>query len=162
MLFSLNQFPKIKIARGSIVVMWATGRRFFIFEEAKLDVRGHILRLGGNLAFGYFIPFKEKECMSLLSKRVEAYSSKPLYIAYMIPPLFLIVLFALARRLEGLFLPELWAILFGATTAISMAMFAYSFPADIRLGNLRRGISVVIFSVFVGVIITISTLLTMR
>jgi hypothetical protein len=160
-LFSLNQFPKIEIDRDSIVVKWATGRRFFIFEEAKMDVRGHILRLGGNLAFGHFIPFKEKECVSLLSKKVEAYRSKPLYIAYMIPPLFLIVLFASARRLEGVFPPELWAILFGATTAISLAMFAYSFPADIRLGNLRRGVSVVIRSVFVGVIITISTLLSM-
>ena len=128
-----------------------------------MDVRGHILRLSGNLlAFGYFIPFKEKECMSLLSKQVTAYRSKPFYIAYIMPSLFLTVLFALAPRLEGLFPPQLWAILFGATTAISMAMFAYSFPADMHLGNLRRGISVVIFSVFVGVIITISTLLTMR
>jgi hypothetical protein len=111
-LFSINQFPKIEIDRDSIIVKWATGRRFFIFEEAKMDVRGHILRLGGDLmAFGHFIPFKEKECMNMLSTKVKAYRSKPLYIAYMIPPLFLTVLFALARRLEGLFPPELWTIL---------------------------------------------------
>jgi hypothetical protein len=127
-----------------------------------MDVRGHILRLGGDLmAFGHFIPFKEKECMSLLSKQVQAYRSKPLYIAYMIPPLFLIVLFALAPRLAGLFPPELWAILWGVTTALSMAMFAYSFPVEMRLGNLRRGVSVVIYSVFFGVIIAISTLFSM-
>ena len=160
-LFSLNQFPKIEIDRDSIVVKWVTGRRFFIFEEAKMDVRGHILRLGGDLmAFGHFIPFKEKECMSLLSKQATAYRSKPLYITYMIPPLVLTVLFALAPRLEGLFPPELWAILFGATTAISLAMFAYSFPAEMSLGNLRRGVSVMIYSVFIGVIIAISTLLS--
>jgi hypothetical protein len=161
-LFSINQFPTIEIDRDSIVVKWATGRRFFTFEEAKMDVRGHILRLGGDLmAFGHFIPFREKECVSLLSKQVKTYHSKPLYIAHIMPPLFLTVLFALAPQLEGLFSPELWAILFGATTAISLAMFAYGFPVDIRLGNLRRGISVVIYSVFVGVIIAISTLLAM-
>jgi hypothetical protein len=161
-LFSLNQFPKIEIDRDIIVVKWATGRRFFTFEEAKMDARGHILRLSGDvMAFGHFIPFKEKECMSLLSKQVEAYRSKPLYIAYMIPPLFLSVLFVLARRLEELFPPELWAILFGTTTAISLAMIAYSFPADLRLGNWGRGISVVVYGVLVGVIITISSLLTM-
>lgn len=161
-LFTINQFPKIEIDRDSIVVKWATGRRFFIFEEAKMDVRGHILRLCGDLmAFGHFIPFKEKECISLLSKQVKTYRSKPLYIAYMIPPLFLIVLFALAPRLAGLFPPELWAILWGVTTALSMAMFAYSFPVEMRLGNLQRGVSVVIYSVFFGVIIAISTLLSM-
>ena len=163
LLLSLNQFPKIEINRDSIFVKWATGRRLFTFEEAKMDVRGHILRLGGDLlAFGHFIPFKEKECMSVLSKHVTTYRSKPLYIAYMMPPLFVTVLFALAPRLEGLFAPELWAILFGATTATSLAMFAYSFPAELRLGNVRRGVSVVIYSVFVGVIIAISTLLAMR
>jgi hypothetical protein len=161
-LFSINQFPKIKIDHDSIVVQWATGHRFFVFEEAKIDVRGHILRLGGDLmAFGHFIPFKEKECMNLLSNQVKAYRSKPLYIAYMVPPLFLAVLFVFARRLEGLFPPELWAILWGVTTAISLAMFGYSFPAEMRLGNMRRGVSVVIYSSFVGVIIAISTLLSM-
>jgi hypothetical protein len=161
-LFTINQFPKIEIDRDSITVKWATGRKFFIFEEAKIDVRGHILRLGGDLmAFGHFIPFKEKECMSLLSKKVQAYRSKPLYIEYVVPPLFLTILFALAPRLEGLFPPELWAILWGVTTALSMAMFAYSFPADMSLGNLRRGVSVVIYSVFFGVIIAISTLLSL-
>ena len=160
-LFSINQFPKIKIDHDSIVVQWATGRRFFIFEEAKMDVRGHILRLGGDLmAFGHFIPFKEKECMSLLSNNVKAYRSKPFYIAYMIPPLFLAVLFALARRLEGLFPPELWAILWGVATAISLAMFAYSFPAEMRLGNMRRGVSTILCSVFAGVIIAISIFLS--
>ena len=160
-LLSISQFPKIKIDHDSIVVQWATGRRFFIFEEAKMDVRGHILRLGGDLmAFGHFIPFKEKECMNLLSKQVKAYRSKPLYIAYMVPPLFLAVLFALARRLEGLFPPELRAVLWGATTAISLAMFAYSFPAEMRLGNMSRGASIIIYSGFVGVIIAISTLLS--
>jgi hypothetical protein len=161
-LFSINQFPKIKIDHDSIVVQWATGHRFFVFEEAKIDVRGHILRLGGDLmAFGHFIPFKEKECMNLLSNQVKAYRSKPLYIAYMVPPLFLAVLFVFARRFEGLFPPELWAILWGVTTAISLAMFGYSFPAEMRLGNMRRGVSVVIYSSFVGVIIAISTLLSM-
>jgi hypothetical protein len=161
-LFSINQFPKIKIDHDSIVVQWATGHRFFVFEEAKIDVRGHILRLGGDLmAFGHFIPFKEKECMNLLSNQVKAYRSKPLYIAYMVPPLFLAVLFVFARRLEGLFPPELWAILWGVTTAISLAMFGYSFPVEMRLGNMRRGVSVVIYSSFVGVIIAISTLLSM-
>lgn len=161
-LFSINQFPKIEIDRDSIIVKWATGRRFFIFEEAKMDVRGRILRLGGDLmAFGHFIPFKEKECMNMLSTKVKAYRSKPLYIAYMIPPLFLTVLFALARRLEGLFPPELWTILWGVTTAVSIAMFAYSFPAEIRLGNMQRGVSAMIYSAFGGVIIAVSILFSM-
>ena len=161
-LFSINQFPKIKIDRDSIVVEWATGHRFFIFEEAKIDVRGHILRLGGNLmAFGHFIPFKEKECINLLSKQVKAYRSKPLYIAYAFPPFLLTVLFAYARRLEGLFPPELWAILWGVTTALSMAMIVYSFPVEIRLGNMRRGVSAMVCGVFVGITIGISIFLSM-
>lgn len=162
-LFSINQFPKIKIDRDSIVVEWATGRKFFVFEEAKIDVRGHILRLGGKLmAFGHFIPFKEKECMKLLSKQVEAYRSKPLYLAYAIPPSFLTVLFVLARRLEGLFPPELWAVLWGVTIATSTALITYSFPVEIRLGNMNRGFSAIVYGIFAGVTIAISIFLSLQ
>jgi hypothetical protein len=159
-LFSINQFPKIKIDHDSIVVEWATGRKFFVMEEAKIDPRGPILRIGGKLMpFGWFIPFKEKECFNLLSKQVEAYQSKPLYLAYALPPSFLTVLFALARRLEGLFPPELWAVLWGVTTAISLTMIAYSFPVEIRLGSMNRGVSAIICGIFAGVTIAIINIL---
>ena len=162
-LISINQFPKIKIDHDSIVVEWATGRKFFVMEEAKIDVRGHILRLGGDLvAFGHFIPFKEKECFNLLSKQVEAYHSKPLYLAYAGPMSFLIVLFTLTRRLERLFPPELWAIFWGVTTAISTAMIFYSVSGEIRLGNMNRGLSAVVYGVFVGITIAISIFLSMQ
>jgi hypothetical protein len=161
-LFSINQFPKIKIDHDSVVVEWATGRKLFVMEEAKIDARGHILRLGGDLmAFGHFIPFKEKECMNLLSKQAEAYRSKPLYLAYIVPPSFLTVLFALARQLEGLFPPELWAILWGVTIASSIAMIVYSFPVEIRLGNMRRGVSAMVYGVFAGATIAISIFFSM-
>jgi hypothetical protein len=162
-LFSINQFPKIKIDHDSIVVEWATGRKFFVMEEAKIDARGHILRVGGKrMPFGWFIPFKEKESFNLLSKQVEAYRSKPLYLAYALPPSFLTVLFALARRLEGLFPPELWAVLWGATTATSLAMIAYSFPVEIRLGNMNRGVSAILCGIFAGAAIAISIFFSMQ
>ena len=129
-------------------------------EEAKIDPGGHILRIGGKLMpFGWFIPFKEKECFNLLSKQVEAYQSKPLYLAYALPPSFLTVLFALARHLEGLFPPELWAVLWGVTTAISLTMIAYSFPVEIRLGSMNRGVSAIICGIFAGVTIAIINIL---
>ena len=163
LLFSINQFPKIKIDHDSIVVEWTTGRKFFVMEEAKIDARGHILRVGGKrMPFGWFIPFKEKESFNLLSKQVEAYRSKPLYLAYALPPSFLTVLFTLARRLEGLFPPELWAVLWGVTTATSLAMIAYSFPVKIRLGNMNRGGSAILCGIFAGVTIAIAIFFSMQ
>ena len=54
-LLTINQFPKIEIDRDSIIVKWATGRKFFAMEEAKIDTQGRVLRLGGD----YFAPFKK-------------------------------------------------------------------------------------------------------
>lgn len=161
-LITVNQFPRIELDRDSIVVKWATGRRFFIMEEAKIDARGHILRLGERrMPFGWFIPFKEDECFNLLSKKVEAYRSKPLYLAFALPPTFLTLLFAFARRLEGFFPAELWAVFWGVTVAISLAMIVYSFPAEIHLGKMNRGVSALIYGLFVGVIIAISIFLSL-
>lgn len=146
-LLGINQFPKIGVDRDGISVRWATGRSFFIMEEAKMDTRSHIIRLGGRLLpFGWFIPFKQEECFNLLSKRAETYRSKPLYVAFALPPTLLTILFVFAGRLEGFFPPELWAVFWGITMAISLAMMAYGFPAEIRLGNLDRGISVMIYA----------------
>jgi hypothetical protein len=156
-LIAINQFPVIEIDQESIVVKWATGRRFFSMEEVKMDVRGHILRLGERrMPFGWFIPFKEDECFNLLNKHVETYRSKALYLTFALPPTFLTFLFAFASRLEGVFPPDLWAVFWGVTIAISSAMFAYSFPAEIHLGKMNRGISSIIYGVFVGVIIAVS------
>ncbi len=159
-LLGVNQFPVLEIDRDSIVVRWATGRRYFILEEAKIDVRGHILRLGGRMPFGWIIPFRE-DAFSLLHKQVENYRSRPLYLAFALPPTILTLMFAFARRLEGFMPAELWAVFWGVTTTISLAMLLYSFPVEIHLGKFSRGFSATVYSVFVGVIIAISIFLTL-
>jgi hypothetical protein len=159
---AINQFPTIEIDKDSIILRWATGRSLFSMEEAKMDVRGHILRLGERrLPFGWFIPIREEECFSLLNRRVETYRSKPLYVAFFLPSTCLAFLVAFARRLEGLFPPELWAVFWGVTTAISLTMFLYSVPAEIHLGKMNRGVSTIIYSVFVGVITAVSLFLSL-
>lgn len=161
-LLAINQFPTIEIDKDSIVIKWATGRSLFTTEEAKIDVRGHILRLGERrMPFGWFIPIKEEECFNLLNKRVETYRSKPLYVAFFLPSTCLALLFAFARRLEGLFPPELWAVFWGVTTAISLTMFLYSVPAEIHLGKMNRGVSTIIYSVLVGVITAVALFLAL-
>lgn len=156
-LMGLNSFPIIEVDRDSIVLRWTTGRRFFIMEEAKADTRGHILRL----PFGWFIPFNEEELFGVLDKKVQTYRSKPIYLAFAISPTLLALLFATARRLEGFFPPELWAIMWGVTNALSLAMILYSVPAEIRLGNLNRGKSVVVYSLLAGLTIGISVFLSL-
>jgi hypothetical protein len=156
-LITINQFPIIEIDNDSIAVKWATGSSLFIMEEVKIDVNSHILRLGERLIpFGWFIPFEEDECFNLLSKHVERYKSKALYLTFVLPPTLLTFMFVFTNRLESVFSPDLWAIFWGVTIAISLAMFTYSFPAEINLRKMNRGLSSIIFGVVVGVIIAVS------
>ncbi len=159
MLISINQFPKIGVDRDSIIVKWVTGSKLFIMEEAKIDARGHLLRLGGVLPFGWFIPFKDEECFSLLNKKTQTYHSKPLYLTFALPPTCLALLSTFVGRVGGFFPPELWAIWWGATATVSLAMIAYSFPAEIHLGNLNRGKSAVIYGSLAGFVVATSLFL---
>ena len=159
-LIGVNQFPVLEIDRDSIVVRWATGRRYFIMEEAKIDVRGHILRLGGRMPFGWVIPFRE-DAFSLLHKQVESYRSRPLYLAFALPPTILTLMFTFAIGLKGFMPAELWAVFWGVTTTISLAMLLYSFPVEIHLGKVDRGASAIVYSLLVGIITAISFFLSL-
>lgn len=153
-LFGMVTFPRIMIDRDSITVKLGFVRRFFALEDVRIDFKGHILKLGEGLTTaGWFIPFREKECMDLLDKHVGTYRSKPLFLIYLLPVTILGFYFRLARHLGGTLAPLFWAFSWGVTAAISMAIFVYGAPADMRIDRLDRGASAMVFGLSIGIII---------
>lgn len=153
-LFGVVAFPKIKIDRDGVVVKLGFTRLFFALEDVRIDFKGHILKLGEGLTTaGWFIPFREKECMDLLDKHVGTYRSKPLFLIYLLPVTILGFYFRLARHLDGTLAPLFWAFSWGVTAAISMAIFVYGAPADMRIDRLDRGASAMVFGLSIGIII---------
>lgn len=153
-LFGMATFPRIMIDRDSITVKLGFVRRFFAITDVRIDSKGHILKLGDGLTTaGWFIPFKRKECMNLLDKHVETYQSKPLFLIYLLPVTILGFYFRLARHIGGTLAPLFWAFSWGVTATISMAIFFYGAPADIRIGKLDRGASAMVFGLPIGIII---------
>lgn len=153
-LFGMVTFPRIIIDRDSITVKQGFVRRFFVVEDVRVDSKGYILKLGeGFTTAGWFIPFKRKECMDLLDKHVETYQSKPLFLIYLLPITIIGLYFRLARYFGGALAPLFWAFSWGVTATISMAIFFFGSPADMRIGRLDRGASAMVFGLSIGIII---------
>lgn len=152
-LFGMAAFPNVKIDRDGGVVKYSFVRLFFALEDVEIDPKGHILKLGEGLMTYWFIPFKQKECMGLLDKHVGTYRSKPLFITYLLPLPILGFFFMFLRYLGGTLAPLFWAILWGVMAAISLTIFAYGAPVDMRIGNLGRGASSIISGLSIGIII---------
>jgi hypothetical protein len=59
----------------------------------------------------------------------------------------------LIRYLGGTLVPLLGAILWGSVVAISLTIFAYCIPAEMRIDNMDRGASSMVFGLSIGIII---------
>jgi hypothetical protein len=152
-LFSLAAFPKIEIDRDGVVLKYGFVRLLFALGDVEIDPKGHVLKLGDGMWTYRLIPFRERECMDLLDRHVGTYQSKPLFLLYLLPFLILGLFFSFLRYLGGTFAPLFSAILWGAMTGISMAIFAYGAPVDMRINNLRRGSSAIVFGLSIGIVI---------
>jgi hypothetical protein len=152
-LFSMAAFPKIEIDRDGVVLKYGFVRLLFALEDVEIDSKGHVLKLGDGMMTYRLIPFKERECMDLLDRHVGTYQSKPLFLLYLLPFLILGLFFSFLRYLGGTFAPLFSAILWGAITGISMAIFTYGAPVDMRINNLRRGSSAIVFGLSIGIVI---------
>lgn len=152
-LFGMAAFPKIEIDLESAVVRYAFVHLFFGLDELGIDPKGHILRLGKFPMTNWFVPFKERECLDFLDKQIEGYRAKPLFLIYLLSFPILDVFFNLGRNIYGTLAPMYWAITWGVVTALSMAFFAYAAPINIRIGNLRRGASAMVFGISTGIVI---------
>jgi len=162
-LFGMAAFPKIEIDRDGSEVKSGFIRRSLALEEIRMDTRGHVLKLGEGLATaGWFIPFKEKECVALLNKHVRSYRSKPFFLAYLLPLSALGSYYEIIAHLGGTLSPLYWAFSWGTTAAISMSIFFYGIPADIQLGSLGRGASAMIFGLSVGITISFLMFLSLQ
>jgi hypothetical protein len=152
-LFGMAAFPRIEIDLDSAVVRYAFVRLFFGLDEARIDPKGHVLRLGKFPMTNWFVPFKEKECMDFLDKQTEGYRARPLFLVYLMSIPILDLFFSLGRNIYGALAPMYWAIIWGVVTALSMAFFAYAAPVNMRMGNLRRGASAMVFGISIGIVI---------
>jgi hypothetical protein len=152
-LFSMAAFPKIEIDRDGVVLKHGFVRLLFALEDVEINSKGHVLKLGDGMMTYRLIPFKERECMDLLDRHVGTYQSKPLFLLYLLPFLILGLFFSFLRYLGGTFAPLFSAILWGVMTGISMAIFAYGASVDMRINNLRRGSSAIVFGLSIGIVI---------
>jgi hypothetical protein len=152
-LFSMAAFPKIEMDRDGVVLKYGFVRLLFALEDVEIDPKGHVLKLGGGMWTYRLIPFKERECMDLLDRYIGTYQSKPLFLLYLLPLLILGLFFSFLRYLGGTFAPLFSAILWGVMTGISMAIFAYGAPVGMRINNLRRGASAIVFGLSIGIVI---------
>jgi hypothetical protein len=94
--------------------------------------------------------------MGLLDEHMGTYRSKPLFLMYLLPvliPSFYLAAFPNTRYIGGTLARLFWAVLWGAVAAISIAIFAFGSPADMRIGNIGRGASAVMFGLSTGIII---------
>lgn len=62
-LFSLAAFPKIEIDRDGVVLKYGFMRMLFAPNEVQIKAEGWILRLGGWMMRGWYVPFKREECV---------------------------------------------------------------------------------------------------
>jgi hypothetical protein len=152
-LFGMAAFPKIEVDRDSAEVRYAFVRLFFGLDEIEIDPKRHILRLGEFPMTNWFVPFKERECFDFLGKRVGGYKARPLFLIYLLLFPVLDLSFNLGRNIYGSLAPIYWALVWGVATALSMTFFAYAAPASMRIGNLLRGASAIIFGVSIGIVI---------
>jgi hypothetical protein len=152
-LFGMAAFPRIEIDHDSAVTRYAFVCLFFSMDEVGIDPKRHILRLGKFPMTNWFVPFKERECIGFLDKQVGGYTAKPLFLIYLLPFPILDLFFSLGKNIYGTLAPMYWAIVWGVVTALSMTFFAYAAPVNMRLGNLRRGASTLVFGLSIGIVI---------
>lgn len=159
-LFTLAAFPIIEIDRDGITVKWGLSKKYFSLDEASIDFEGHMIKLGeGRNTFGWYIPFKEQKIMNILERQVKEFSSKPFFLFFLIPQTFFGILFIGTKAPYEMLTPELWAILWGITTTISITVFTYSSKLELTIGRIRRGLSAGLLGFLTGVIIALIILL---
>jgi len=152
-LFSAAAFPKIRIEKDNIVVKYAFIRLLFTLDEAQIDPQGRLLKLGGWTGGGWYVPFKQRECIEVLSKTSRTYRPRPLFLLYLLPVFVLGFYQTLARHLSLELNPMLWAILWGTIVAISLTIFTYTAPVEMRINNLDKGDSSMFFGLSIGIIL---------
>jgi len=90
---------------------------------------------------------------SARDKQIEGYRARPLFLVYLMSIPILDLFFNLGRNIYGTLAPMYWAIIWGVVTALSMAFFAYAALVNMRMGNLRRGASAMVFGISIGIVI---------
>jgi len=159
-LFTLAAFPTIEINSDGITVKWGFSKKYFCLDEASVDFEGHMIKLGENRnTFGWYIPVKEQKLMNIVDHQVKEFSSKPLFLFFLIPQAFFGILFIGTKAPYELLSPELWAILWGITTTISISLFTYASKLELRIGKIQRGLSAALFGILIGAIIALIILL---
>jgi hypothetical protein len=162
-LFGMAAFPKIRIDRDGAEVKSGFVRRFFALEEIRIDPKGHVLKLGEGLTVGgWFILFRERECVGLLKGYIRTYRSKPFFLTYLLPTLIVGFYFELMKYLGGTLSPVFWAFSWGTTATVSMSIFVYGVPGDMRIGNMHRGVSAIVFGLSAGILIFVLVFLGLQ
>lgn len=89
LLFSFAAFPRVRID-GDGVHIRTFHSMYFSRDEAKVKADGWILRLGGWIFGGRYIPFKRRECAEWIEGRWVVPTAKPpkriLMGVYLYPP----------------------------------------------------------------------------
>lgn len=164
-LSSLAAFPKIKIENDVIILKYGFMRMLFFPDEVQIKADGWVLRLGGWMIGGWYVPFRREECITALEKIVGLYPQKtprkfsPRFYLYFLP---IPILYMFQVLLEQSFMldPTIWALLWGVVVTFSLAMTIYNSPLKIKIWKLNKANSSLLFGLFLGITAFLFMMLT--
>jgi len=160
-LFTMAAFPKVVIDKDGVLLKMGFMSLFFTFDEVRVQAEGSVLRLGNWMVGGWYIPFRQKECMKAVEHLMGVYPVKvpkrvsPTFLLYLLPIPILSLIELFLRHLDIMLNPMVQALLWGFTVAFSMTMFAYKSPAKMKMGKLNKVNSSILFGLAIGITVFI-------
>lgn len=165
-LFSLAAFPKIEIEKDTIILKYGFMRMLFFPDEVQIKAEGWVLRLGGWMMGGWYVPFRREECIEALEKIVGLYPPKaprkfsPWFYLYLLPVPILYLFQRFLKHLSFILNPTIWALLWGVVVTFSLTMAIYNSPVKIKIRRLDKANSSLLFGLFSGITIFLFMMLT--
>jgi len=165
-LSSLASFPKIRIEKDGILFTTGFSSFFFSLDEIKKERDGWVLRLGNWFIGDWIIPFKRKDTVRILgcmkiSPQMIRKKGAPTYVIYLIPLVILYLVSYLLKLLNIALNSVLSATIWGLVATVSLTMFTYEMPMNIKIWRFDKKLSCLIFSALFGVSIFLFLVLTL-
>jgi hypothetical protein len=156
-LSSLAAFPKIEIENDAVILKYGFMRMLFFPDEVQIKAEGWVLRLGGWMIGGWYVPIRREECIAALEKIVGLYPRKaprkfsPWFYLYFLPVPILYMLQVFLKHLSFTLDPTIWALLWGVVVTFSLTMTIYNSPLKIKIWRLNKANSSLLFGLLLGI-----------
>lgn len=163
---SMASFPKIKLEKDGVLLTTGFSSFFFLPNEIKTERDGWVLRLGNWFIGDWIIPFKRKDlvrilgCIEISPPKIPK-KGAPIYTIYLIPPVILYLTSYLLKALNIILNSILWATIWGLVLTVSLTMFTYESPINLKIWRFDKKFSCLILNTLLGISIFLFLALTL-